>query len=292
MHSGNGNPALATGQLSGTAFTSTAFTSDLVFGSLPPFGISVGGPFVSYTNYSQTYETIDNYQGTGRQLVRVTIPASALVGVSFVDLVVSFKPVGFDNYTGSAPHTAYPVSAAVTSPDLTNCVTAPRVDTDDINGHGVTNEFACEGTSDFYIFPKLLASFALLKSVKGDLDATFKASPAVATVSDVGGSADFRLRYLNDGGKVLIDVVVYDVLPYVGDTGISGATASSSRGSQFAVTLTGPVTASAGVTVEYSASTNPCRPDVNASPPAGCDTNCGELPPPLSEVCLRCAPFV
>ncbi len=95
---------------------------------------------------------------------------------------------------------------------------------------------------------------------------------------------EYNLRIFNDGNVDMIDYFLYDILPYVGDTGSGGVLSSSARESEFRPTLRGPVvflSGPAGVaagdfTIEYNLTTNPCRPEVfdqatGTQVPAGCD---------------------
>ncbi len=112
------------------------------------------------------------------------------------------------------------------------------------------------------------ASLTSALIAKGSLDKSFVAAPQVAA-TESGKSVSYKLPVANTGNVPLTDVVLYDILPFVGDTGVSDGASSQSRGSQFAPTLLGAVAAPDGFTVEYSSSTNPCRPEVNAKT-AGC----------------------
>ena len=95
---------------------------------------------------------------------------------------------------------------------------------------------------------------------------------------------EYNLRIFNDGNVPMLSYVLYDILPYVGDTGSGGTLANSSRLSEFRPLLRGPVQfisgppglTSANFTIEYNATTNPCRPEVFDQPtgglvPGGCD---------------------
>lgn len=85
-------------------------------------------------------------------------------------------------------------------------------------------------------------------------------------VSTASGRAEYRLHWENAGIESLSDIVLYDILPYVGDTGTIAATANSSRGSAFAPVFEGLSSAvPAGTTLEFSASSNPCRPEVGVA---------------------------
>lgn len=110
-----------------------------------------------------------------------------------------------------------------------------------------------------------IASSASLRSdltARGTLDDDFVSVPGRAT-TESGSTVDYRLRLQNTGNIPLAGTVIYDILPHVGDTGVSAETADEPRGSQFAPLLQGAVAAPAGFSVEYSNSTNPCRPEVN-----------------------------
>ncbi|WP_459984044.1 SpaA isopeptide-forming pilin-related protein [Nocardioides sp. AN3] len=112
------------------------------------------------------------------------------------------------------------------------------------------------------------------KMVEGQYDSQYlfsvAGSPAVGQ-SPAGGISHWKLSIGSLGSTTIDDLVVYDVFPYVGDTGVSGGQSGVSRGSQFQPTLAGPITTPAGVTATYSLSTNPCRPEVYPSQPVGCD---------------------
>ena len=85
-----------------------------------------------------------------------------------------------------------------------------------------------------------------------------------------GGDLTYRLKWSNQGNVPLADAIVYDILPYVGDTGVSQTLADSTRKTEWVPVLTGPITlddslstaADSGYVVEYNLTTNPCRPEV------------------------------
>ncbi len=94
---------------------------------------------------------------------------------------------------------------------------------------------------------------------------------------------EYNLRIFNEGNVPMLEYVLYDILPYFGDTGSGGVLTNSARESEFRPALTGPIQfiqgpgslASSDFLIEYSQSTNPCRPEVfdeaaGASIPSGC----------------------
>jgi len=86
---------------------------------------------------------------------------------------------------------------------------------------------------------------------------------------DADGGVQYRVTITN-GSTALSDLVLYDVLPHVGDTNLLGG---APRGSNLDETLTAVTSASPGLTFAYSGSTDPCRPEVDPSGPAGCDAS-------------------
>lgn len=76
----------------------------------------------------------------------------------------------------------------------------------------------------------------------------------------------YRITLENSGTSPLSGVVGYDVLPYPGDVGLTPA--ATPRGSTFAETLDA-VPVATGMTLAFSAQTNPCRPEVYVAAP-GC----------------------
>jgi hypothetical protein len=62
------------------------------------------------------------------------------------------------------------------------------------------------------------------------------------------------------------DTVILDILPIIGDTGVIDL---SQRDTEWIAALAGPVTAPSGVTVFYSRSSNPHRPDFDSDGPVG-----------------------
>lgn len=75
-------------------------------------------------------------------------------------------------------------------------------------------------------------------------------------------SIKYRISVTNTGNTALSDVVGYDVLPYVGDTGTSGPTMSTPRGSTFQQTVASVTGPTNGATATFSDSTQPCRTEV------------------------------
>ncbi|MGO3832549.1 MAG: SpaA isopeptide-forming pilin-related protein [Microbacteriaceae bacterium] len=113
------------------------------------------------------------------------------------------------------------------------------------------------------------------KQVKGTLDSDFVFSPHIGS-TDRAGQAEYRIPLKNTGNVDMRGVVLYDLLPRVGDNGVKPG--AGARDSAFDVFMTGPVTGlPADTVVQYSTQDEPCRGELagqgggsRASAPAGC----------------------
>lgn len=137
------------------------------------------------------------------------------------------------------------------------------VDTENVLGFGV-DRTAC--TAVWGHRPNAVAAVDSGLWVKGAYDAAYSKYPSKGqTVA--GGQADYRLILANTGTVSLKNLVVVDILPYVGD--IAVVTSGKSRGSQYSPNLAGAVeTSDPAIKVWYSTAKNPCRPEVGIS--TGC----------------------
>lgn len=274
-------------ELTGFLDTLAAVDTDLVITDLLPTGFTWADPVAPFpTTIEVTYvtednpagviverevelavEVIDKYQGTGRQLLRFTLDHDELTDFGAVQTTV---PVALDLVAPTQPGN-YTNQAQVFYDDedlSTTCNQVPNYeqlasDPLDLDGNPNTARY-CQGQDDVVIeAPSGTAEFALEKTVQGDTDPAPRTPPSVATVTEEGGSVTFGLNWTNVGAASLDSAVLYDIFPHVGDTGVSGTQADAPRGSQFDATFEGVVTPlPAGVTVQYTTSDNPCRPEV------------------------------
>ncbi|MFI8595652.1 SdrD B-like domain-containing protein [Microbacterium sp. NPDC078428] len=148
-------------------------------------------------------------------------------------------------------------------------------DTYDLDGDGDTTEHVGKASRDWTV---AVASGATIeKFVNGSQGADLgvandpsigdsewtKAGVSAATTDTSGTWVDYRLDVSNNGTQELFDTVVYDVLPHSGDTAIGAALQGEARESDFEVTFRELVDALPdGVSVEYSTSNNPPRPEL------------------------------
>lgn len=85
-----------------------------------------------------------------------------------------------------------------------------------------------------------------------------------------GGDFSYRLKWSNQGNVPLTDAIVYDVLPYVGDTGVGEVLSGADRKTEWTPVLHRPDPLDAGLSTatfglcgrEYNLTTNPCRPEL------------------------------
>ncbi|MFZ4816477.1 MAG: SdrD B-like domain-containing protein, partial [Phototrophicaceae bacterium] len=92
-----------------------------------------------------------------------------------------------------------------------------------------------------------------------------------AAQGNPGETFEYLIEIINQGNVDLGQLALYDILPYIGDTGVSQAASGQSRSSEFVVLMNPAnanpvtVTGSAGTafTVQYNSSTNPCRNEMN-----------------------------
>ncbi|MGJ4846106.1 SdrD B-like domain-containing protein [Leifsonia sp. Le1] len=176
---------------------------------------------------------------------------------------------------------------------LSSAGTGEATDVDDLNGNGNTTERVSESTVGWTVIAS--SGAAIEKSVKGALDADWTRDGLTnATFDGNGTQVDYRLAVTDPNNTALKDLVIYDLLPHVGDTAISGVLEGVERGSAWDVTFDSILSKPAGVTIEYSTSYNPCRPELFDRPsgqalPAGCDADWSPTLPadPASVTALR-----
>ncbi|HAP2864805.1 TPA: isopeptide-forming domain-containing fimbrial protein [Enterococcus faecalis] len=111
-----------------------------------------------------------------------------------------------------------------------------------------------ENSNEYYVRNK--NNLTIEKGIKASDDADYQ----MFTGGMVNQQAQYRVKISNETGKDFQNIAVLDVLPSLGDLGI---TDNIQRGSQFEPVLTGPIKIPASwqeaVTVSYSESKNPKR---------------------------------
>jgi len=150
----------------------------------------------------------------------------------------------------------------------------PFTDTLDLDGDGNTTETFVGGNVAYTVVE--LAGLDSEKLVQGYLDTVYSKFPARGKTLP-RGTADYRHRLFNPGNQPANSLVIYDILPHIGDTGV--LTIDDGRESQYTINLDGPLPTTAtvrrwnpgtqtysdesvGITITYSNSTNPERPEI------------------------------
>lgn len=274
------------------------WSSGLVIADLLPAGL----PAVELSSSSlpasdYVVEQIPDHQGSGRTLLRVTVaPGAPALAQPAPVVSLGFRVPGGAPFpwVGSRSNTARLFvpgrtidRCATGTNELNGAVTPGSGDSDDWDGDGVTDgDNFCSSTVNL-TRPSGGAAIQVTKEVRGNLDTTYASYPKVA-LSDpsLPGDAGYRVTIRNSGGSNLRDAVLYDVLPTVGDTGVSAGQVGRARGSSFTPLMEGPVVVSsdASVTWEiaYSTAAQPCRPEVgdgSADWPESCTDDWSVVPP-------------
>lgn len=95
------------------------------------------------------------------------------------------------------------------------------------------------------------------KLVKGSLDNEYSSSGKMS----LDGVTSYKLQIKNKEDRIIDSFTLLDVLPSIKDQGITDGVA---RGSEFGLTLNGPIKVDDKFNIEYSKSKNPKRDDLNA----------------------------
>ena len=208
------------------------------------------------------FETLGNYQNTGRTLLRWSWTGASSYSLQTNDYVeIRFQarqPVG--TLYGSKSNSATLVgwdNAAIAS-----LSTSIGTDSTDIDNDGIKTDPAFYKTFSWTV-PSDIAMDSQ-KWVKGTLDSDWSRYPDSSSVP--GGRADYRLLVSNSGNVPMRDIIVTDILPFVGDAGVVDL---SERNSEWRPNLAGPVVAPSNAIVYYSTAENPTRTDFVESGPVG-----------------------
>ena len=260
---------------------------NIVLTDLLPLGMSWANPSASGSftlvqgagamtkHVTGTAGHFDNYLGSGRELIRMTIPAAAFTSTgawtitppgNFLEMTIP-TAVGLYKNTdqiflfGLAPEESNPNCSTPTQPGGgTSTATFESADPENLDGDGNDSEDYCQNRAQLNVLGTG-AAFDLNKTVQGNLDPAPKGALGIGDASP-GGSGTYGLSWSNVGTDTLAQPVIYDILPFVGDTGVSQAQSTQPRDSQFQPVFASVGPLPTGVTVEYSQSDNPCRDQV------------------------------
>ncbi len=235
------------------------------------------------------FRLIYDYKGTGRTFLQwdwsgsasYSVPPSEFFTIEFDVVIDEFAPAGFETITNEY---------SILNESSNGCTANSYVlrDTFDFDDDGSTTDLFCSGRAllDINPYPSLESE----KLVKGQVDSIYTKYPDRA-LTIPGGIADYQLYVRNTGNVIMENTTVIDILPMVGDQGV---TVSDNRDSRWRPNLVGEVMAPPGVTVYYSTSGNPCRDveGINPSGPAGCEAPNWSLIPPTDITSVQSLKFV
>lgn len=145
--------------------------------------------------------------------------------------------------------------------------TSQFTDTPDLDGNPATTRFS-EANPPASVPVGTVAAMQVLKEIclpdssQADGCRWYSDPDNAVGVPPNSTSIKYRISVTNTGNTALSDVVGYDILPYVGDMGTSGSTLTTPRGSTFQETVASVTGPTNGATATFSASTQPCRPEV------------------------------
>jgi uncharacterized repeat protein (TIGR01451 family) len=289
------NPStLPPGGISDVTLNQTSASPDLgltpQIADLLPVQLELAGPITvlgpaSAPASDAIIATIPNYGGTGRTLVRVSWPTTDVM-TNTQAVTVKFQVRVAD---GVAPgtYTNEVVTFDANDHPFLTCAAGSsfqRADIGDLDGDGSTADITCVQASNFMVVRQGL--LAIVKSVKGSYDTSFKGPPAVGITAQ-GSTSTYRLQLTNTGNIPLTNAVFYDVLPRPGD--VSSGVTLGPRNSAWRPLLAAVPTLPPGTTIEYSTALIPCRGDILSagapisSGPPGCTNDWTSTPPtPLS----------
>jgi len=198
------------------------------------------------------------------------------------------------------------------------CNSGSEVDTNDIDGDGVTSETVCHKARNVSVIQAAVlggekwveGNASMIPEFVDVTDLTQNAAcprltynnedytryPCVAQTQRLG-NFEYLINVSNNGNVNLDNYVLYDVLPYIGDTGVGEPLSGSNRGTAWRAELTAPIqvldvpaAVANEVVIEYSTASDPCRNEVSASSDEtgwqpGCTDDWTTTPPsPLANV--------
>ncbi|MCG8455651.1 MAG: hypothetical protein MI919_05165, partial [Holophagales bacterium] len=207
-----------------------------------------------------TLEVLDNYDGTGRTLLRWTWPPASGALDPNREMRFVFDTTVRDGATFGPLTNRFGMTS--NDPGLGQRCPTSTTDVNDLDGDTDRADILCTTGRSVDIAP--IAQLVSEKTVLALCDNDFTNTSAGTLI---GGELQYRLRVRNAGTVPMEDFVIVDILPAVGDTGVLDL---NPRDSLWTPILTAPVIPPPGTTVFYSNSQNPCRPEVGG-PTIGCD---------------------
>ncbi len=224
------------------------------------------------------FEQIENYDNTGRTLLlwlwqgqaAYSLPPGEALQVTYQVQVKPGTAAGtLDNFAFLAEWDNADINPA-------DCVSFTP-DEFDLDGDGNTTELICGSPASTFIINSA-AALESVKWVRGELDNDWTRHPNQG-LTIPGGRVDYRLLVTNIGNVTTTNLVIIDILPYIGDTGVIDL---SDRLSEWQPELLGSVIGPDDTEVFYSTERNPCRPELVPNGPPGCSPPNWSTTPPAN----------
>lgn len=252
---------------------STSWTPQYVFLAPAGWDIQAGTAALATPVPGETfsYETV-TYGGETREAVIVTWPGpvSGTGTVTLPEFSVETTPTG-DAMAGTNTADFFVGDAANAIADAYSGTRV--VDTTDIDLDDETTDVFSRGGGvvTLQASPRIGITKEICQPDPAAADGcNWIPNPTVPVgVQPDATSITYRVTLTNTGNGTLSNLVAYDVLPYIGDTGTTDATAGTSRGSTVREVLSSVDNVDPGIVLAYSGSTNPPRPEVYSGPTEG-----------------------
>lgn len=210
------------------------------------------------------YRTV-TIAGVSRQAVVATWPDSVAFGANtnWPTMTVVAQPTYAVSAGTASVAAAWVTESRQTWDNVAASYTNAVQDTMDLDGDTRTTEWWSSATQNITVQGQSLVSVVKEICLETDGTCTWIADPSrVVPVSTSATGIKYRVTIQNTGNTNLTNVVAYDVLPHPGDTGLTDGTIGTPRNSTFSETLDSVSGVSSNLTLSYSASTNPSRPEV------------------------------
>ena len=253
----------------------TSLTPQYVYLAPPGWDIKpAGASFVSGDpGATFAYRTV-SYAGNTHKAVVVTWPSptTSTGSITFPALRVATTPTGAAT-AGTGNQTGYFFVGDAANGIADAYGNAKVVDATDVDADGVTSDVFSRGSGTTSLAAS--AAIGLTKEIcRPDAASTdgcqwVSDSSVKVGVPPSASSIKYRVTIQNKGNANLTNAVAYDVLPHVGDTGTTAATASTPRGSTVQERLSTVSDVGPGLVLAYSTSTDPPRPEVDDGPTTG-----------------------
>ena len=226
---------------------------EYVTGSLLVFD-NTTGLVLDATGGNPTFEVIDDFDGTGRQLLLWQFTGEFPIDKEVVYRFGARIKAGEEGITQN--------SVFMRSDGQSYDCNSFEVDVNDFDKDGDRTETICKNDFDVSVNIEETASLNIKKFVQGANDNMFLELPDIASTNP-NDDLTWKFNIFNPGNVPMTDVVIIDIFPYLGDVGVQlNNSARETAWTPFLSTVITPPTGS-GVNVFYSESTDPCRDEIN-----------------------------